>query len=145
MLSDKLDKKDIIVFYANDDANTLISTTAIKAVESSEVIVVCNDTDIIVLLWHKVDMHGLYAKTPGQVWSVRLLVQFGMQYIIMLIHAITGCDTTSRIYGVGKDNILKSLRLVKACRDVVSVFYAPNTLRDVIEMEREINVSCVKS
>ena len=55
--------------------------TAIKAAESSEVIVVCNDTDIIVLLWHnfKVDMHGLYGKIPDQIRSVRLLVQFGIQ------------------------------------------------------------------
>ena len=50
LLSDKLDKKDINGFYTKDDADTLIATTAINAAESSEVIVVCNDTDIIVLL-----------------------------------------------------------------------------------------------
>ena len=81
-------------------------------------------------------MHGLYVKTPDQVWSVRLLVQFGIPDIIML-HAITGCDTTSRIYDVGKDKILKAPKLVKACRDVVSVFYAPDTARVVIERNGE--------
>ena len=45
-----------------------------------------------------------------------------MKEAMLLIHAVLGCDTVSRIYGIGKDKI-KSPKLVKICCDVALIFY----------------------
>ena len=34
-----------------------------------------------------------------------------------------GCDAVSRIYGIGKDKITKSPKLVNICCDVAPIFY----------------------
>ena len=46
-----------------------------------------------------------------------------MKEAILLIQAFFGCDAVSRIYGIGKDKITKSPKLVNICCDVAPIFY----------------------
>ena len=46
-----------------------------------------------------------------------------MKEEMLLIHAFLGCDTVSRIYGIGRDKITKFSKLVNICCDVAPKFY----------------------
>ena len=99
---------------SKDDADTLIVSTAIQYTkkQDNEVVVVANDTDIIVLLiyhWQKsmtLFMHSEVTKKNGcekRTWKIEdvlLALALGNEIArhILFIHARTGCDTTSAIY-----------------------------------------------
>ena len=53
---------------------------------------------------------------------------------ILLAHAFTGCDTTSRLYNIGKEKILKSAVLRKACEEAAVVFYSPVSSKNEIAL-----------
>ena len=108
------------------DADTQIVSAALEYVSDSEkeVIVVASDTDILVLLmfhW-KLEMQlYIFADVGGNrdsersMWKIEDLVEAIGDTItshILFIHAWSGCDTTSAIYGQG---ILCSLLFPAMC------------------------------
>ena len=48
---------------------------------------------------------------------------------LLFVHALTGSDTTSRIFGVGKAGTLKA---VETLLEYAKVFYQPDSSRDAI-------------
>ena len=55
------------------------------------------------------------------------------------MHAFLGCDTVSKIYGIGKDEITKSPKLIDICDEVAPVFY--NFISDMLEVDEKLLLS----
>ena len=73
-----------------------------------------DDTDIALMLVHhwKVGLHDIIfsATQSRKCWSIRessLLMSPKIKDTILFIHAVSGCDMTSALYGIGKPSILK--------------------------------------
>ena len=102
------------IFETVGDGDTLIVSTAIQYTkkQDNEVVVIANDTDILVLLiyhWQKsmkLFMHSEVTKKNGrqkQTWKIEdvvLAVGNGIARHILFIHTWTGCHT-SAIYKQG--------------------------------------------
>ena len=117
-LSLVLTSSGITVKQAEADADTLIVSTAFQMGEGSDqpVVVVGTDTDLLVMLvayaTSSMDMFTLCHRNPITLYSVEQLHQAIGSTIqnVLFIYAITGCDTTSALYGQGK---LKTLILAQ--------------------------------
>ena len=111
-----LENADLRVKQAESDADTLIASNALRfASEKEPVTVICDDTDVLVLLvYHfKPDMSDIYMRSDpkrGQkkglkLYSIRdIQAKLGCDVIlyVLSIHAWSGCDTTSAIFSKGK-------------------------------------------
>ena len=60
---------------------------------------------------------------------------------LLFLHAITGCDTTSRLYGVGKATALKKLDNVLHFKEQANVFSCHSTVSDVVNAGEKALVS----
>lgn len=114
-LSNELRREGHDVRNSLGDADTQIVSAALEYAEDNneDVVVVAADTDILVLLmfhW-KNGMH-LYLlsdapsnKEDKEMWRIEDLVKSTGDVItshILFIHAWSGCDTTSALFGQGK-------------------------------------------
>ena len=92
--------------------------------KSKTTLLIGEDTDLLVLLLHhSSDCVGLFmtstpkanASTPPKVWNiteVQNVLKPSLCKILPIIHAISGCDTTSRIDGIGKGTALKKVKYI---------------------------------
>ena len=114
MVSEELRKNNCIVYHASSDADLLIVQEAVKSAQCIDTVLVGDDTDLLVLLCYhgNLDSHDLYfrpepkknSKNP-RLWNVKFVKKHLGPDIcnnILFIHAVLGCDTTSRLYGIGK-------------------------------------------
>lgn len=118
----ELDKSGIKSITADDDADTEVVNAGIKALESfSKSIVVGNDTDILILLialapenkaiYFRKDVGG---RNPSSICYDIVKLKSVYKNVVRLMlfaHAVSGCDTTSYFFGVGK---IKAVELIKA-------------------------------
>ena len=113
MLSQKLENIGCIIHHCKGDADLLIVQTALECAESKNIVAVADDTDILCLLIHHVNetMQCVWLQNTGtnkrenSCWTIReTQVRLGQILCrsILFVHALLGCDTTSRIYGIGK-------------------------------------------
>ena len=114
MVSDELRKRGCTVVNAPGDADVLIVKAAVEKSLQHTTTVIGEDTDLLVLLlYYAHDVNkGLYfrsdkSKSHGNftVYDINCLKEFLGQDIcsqLLFIHAVTGCDSTSRIFGVGE-------------------------------------------
>ncbi|KAK6192248.1 hypothetical protein SNE40_003750 [Patella caerulea] len=117
-ISRSLELKNIKVVKCTADADTRVVHEALDyAANDQSVIVVANDTDILIML--------LYHWKPGmdikiRMYSTKTVEMYSIKTIcdnlaestrknLLFTHAFTGCDTTSGIFGLGKNVIYKSL------------------------------------
>jgi len=106
---------------SDGDADTQIVSTALEYVNTeSDVVVIANDTDVLVLLlFHYESGKNLYilsetGKNISQCWKISDIVTSTGDAIInhiLFIHAWSGCDTTSAIFGQGK-NFYEKVKVV---------------------------------
>ena len=79
------------------------------------------------MLWHYVnkDVDQVMFPSESRMWNIQHLIHKTghMEEVILLIHAFLGCDTVSRICGIGKNRITKSPKLVSICCDGAPIFY----------------------
>ena len=118
LLAAKLVEHDCIVRHASGDADRLIVMTAIEFSGVSDVIVVGEDTDLLVLLCYFAEpntkrLFFISDRTQNsKLWDIKQLQQtlgYRISNILPVIHSLTGCDTTSRLFGIGKGPALKKL------------------------------------
>lgn len=109
MLIDKFKEAEIECYQSLDDADYMIVATTIrKSIDHPEksVITVANDTDILVLLIHHTQNRNVYMHySQDEVFNImnikdELTPQVNKH--ILVLHAVSGCDTTSSVYGIGK-------------------------------------------
>ena len=123
LLGEKLEENRITVRHAPSDADVLIVQTAVEHSANNEIVVIGEDTDLLVLLLYhaELDKENIYFKSEqkqtavkkGKIWDIskaKRNLGENICKLLPVIHAFSGCDTTSRIFGIGKGTILKKLR-----------------------------------
>ena len=104
------------VINAESDADVVVVDQALKSAQSNVTVVVADDTDILILLCSQAtsDLKPIYQQPllQSKQYKGNDLSVFHIKHtqrslgeltqILPLIHAVTGCDTTSRVYGLGK-------------------------------------------
>ena len=107
-------------FFEQGDADVQIVSKALELAEEKNTILAGEDTDLFVLLFHHCKSKKKIYLAPepkksskSRVWDIKQvksdLGSFLCQYILFA-HAISGSDTTSRLFGLGKGTIWKKLK-----------------------------------
>ena len=114
MLSHYLQHAGCLTEHAEEDADMLIAQTAVQSAATKNTVLVADDTDMVILLYYYADPDGfdlfMQCSTRGttrknRIWDIKVTQsELGADICnnILFIHAILGCDTTSRYYGLGK-------------------------------------------
>ena len=132
---------------ASGDADCLIVKAALESSLLEETTVVCDDTDIFVMLLYHYDSQrgkGLNwfseasarTKDGPRYYSIQdLQDQLGTVLCrnILFMHAWFGCDTTSSIYGQGKKSALKWMKDSNVAAKHAPSFYRDNEAPEVID------------
>ena len=127
LLGKELKQEGIAVKFSDGDADVLIVSTAIKHSSTGEVMVVADDTDIVVLLMYhwKESLEEIYFCVEGRrkqcikrkVWAVSdIQCKNPHNNLVLFVHAWSGCDTTSATHTQGI--ILTTVYLVCYCANV---------------------------
>ena len=144
LLSDRLKSKGCETFHADGDADLLIVLTAVKSAETMNTVLVGDDTDLLVLLCYHGNLasHELFFKPEPKkdakkvrVWNIKALKDIlGPQTSkhLLFLHAVLGCDTTSRLYGVGKSVSLKKFLKNDDLKKVADVFHNENSSEEEV-------------
>ena len=98
------------------------------------VILVGNDTDLLVMLVDKaiptMNIFMQFSSYPLTIYSI-IDIQNALHEVakkhILFAHAVTGCDTVSALYGVGKQKALAVLQNDRIDWDVLDVLQQPNS------------------
>ena len=143
MLGKYLSEKGCTVLNADGDADLMIAQTAVKLSEETETVVKCEDTDILVLLiYHSNEKYKtIYMKSDvkvsmkkARVWNISKVKQVigdETRHLLPFIHAFTGCDSTSRIFGVGKGTVLKKASTSIELKQCGAVFMNDSSIDDI--------------
>ncbi|KAG1678682.1 hypothetical protein GQR58_013306 [Nymphon striatum] len=144
MISDRLREKGCKVMKAEGDADYDIVQAAIALSEYKTTTLIGEDTDLLILLLHHMDSHKktLYFRSDKKskeqrVYNINTLKEcLGQQLCsqLLFIHAFTGCDTTSQVFGMGKkpffQKVAKGDEQLKYC---ALAFTKPGQTADTIE------------
>ena len=121
-MSQKLQMAGCRTDQARHDADLLIVQTAIATARQQPIVLIGDNTDLLVLLLYHGEMDGydlFLASEPKQhtqknkVWYIKQakhLLRPSVCDNILFMHAILGCDTTSRLFGLGKGLVLKKIQ-----------------------------------
>ena len=119
MLGLKLERPGCTVFHAKQDADTLIVKSAIESAKTAETVLVGDDTDLLVMVIYHTGKNSKNVffqpepklnSTKCSVWDMKKtkeLLGEDICQVILFIHAILGCDTSSWLHGHGKAAALK--------------------------------------
>ncbi|CAC5377686.1 unnamed protein product [Mytilus coruscus] len=141
------------VIHAEDDADLKIVLTAIEKSEQHTTTVNGEDTDLLILLcYHSQDtINKIYFKSePKQnthkikIWDItetRRKLGPLVCNILLLIHAFSGCDTTSRIFGQGKGTIFKKISTNIKLQDHAAVFCQESSIESIHKVGEQIFVA----
>ncbi len=122
ILSSCLKEAGCVTIHARSDADVLIVQTALQSSKTVNTVLVGEDTDLLVLLLHHADKDGkeLYFRPEPKenaknvrLWNIKTSKEKLGSCIcskLLFVHAITGCDTTSRLYGIGKTTSLSKIQ-----------------------------------
>ncbi|KAJ8879191.1 hypothetical protein PR048_019797 [Dryococelus australis] len=146
MITDELRKGHCTVFYAPGDADVDIVKAAVKA-----------SLIKLLRLLAKIPIYlSYYFITHSQIVKISTLDQTSQELMasikymtsneynksfgndtcvqLLLIHSVTGCDTTSRLYGVGKKKVFQKLMkgdpVLQSC---ARAFTTPNQTTELID------------
>ncbi|KAK3102254.1 hypothetical protein FSP39_009938 [Pinctada imbricata] len=131
MLSSELRKEGIDVKQAEADADVLISKTAIELSRSQSTTLFGEDTDLLVLLlFHADENCQLHIRSDKlnnnqKVWNIaeaKRSLGPNLCNLLPVIHALTGCDTTSRLYSIGKGLAIKKILSSESLCNSANVF-----------------------
>jgi len=93
------------VHQARDDADTLVVKVALQLAASKEVNVIGNDTDILIMLvsHYRPQMCDIFmsGRCVSSVAAIAASLGPSVTSRLLTIHAISGCDTTSALFGHG--------------------------------------------
>ena len=126
---------------ATADADTMIVQTAIELAQHTNVAVIGEDTDLLILLcfYARSTPHEIFLRSDrgmagrGELLRIKGLCHaLGDQVCegILFGHAILGCDTTSGLFGVGKGNAVDALKQQELFRDCAALFVKPNASKE---------------
>jgi len=143
MIADRMKIRGCHVIHAMGDADLDIVRTAVSISSEKTTTLIGEDTDLLVLLlYYASPSEGtkLYFRSdkgsPTVVYDIQVIKQVLGSVIcqsLLFLHAFTGCDTTSRIFGIGKQSSLQKLikgdPVLQSC---AKIFSTPGQGIDVI-------------
>jgi len=158
-LAQKLKEANISTIVAEEDADTEVVGRAIdvpKIQSGRPIVVVGQDTDLFVLLLGLPQCQNVQlffhkpTGTPSTYDIRKIREEIGdMKDVMLFFHAITGCDTTSSLFGKGKINAYKLLSMSNDLRTTALQFYKTpadkNILKEVGEAFLLKLYGCTKS
>lgn len=146
LLSSHLASNGHEIHQATDDADVLITTVALRrATDTEQVVVVAQDTDILVLLTSRSTTENIWMLRPQSgskrasmfnIFKQREIHQ-ECKDALLFCHAVSGCDTTSSIFRKGKVKSLSLLKKEEQLRHTVSVFNDSDATKDQIAVAGE--------
>lgn len=121
LLGEGLELAGFQVHNAQGDADVLIAKTAVMGALNHKTVLVGDDTDLLILLLYHFQEGELYFMSEPKKLSSsgRRFLNIGhardvlgddVSSNILFAHAILGCDTTSRVYGIGKGVALRLIQ-----------------------------------
>ena len=118
LLCETFEANGINCFNAPADADVMIAQKGIEHARKTVTYVIGEDTDLLVLLCHYAEpgMNDLYlesSKEDGKCWHINAVAETlgeSICHVLPAVHALCGCDTTSRLYGIGKGAALRKVR-----------------------------------
>ncbi len=110
--------------HVKGDADVLIVETTVQSAMSCETTLVVDDTDLLVLLcfhvkedscevFFKPEIRSGTKKSP-RCWNIKYVQRVLGRAVcnnLLFAHAILICDTTSRVFSMGKDSLLSTFVL----------------------------------
>ena len=145
MLSRFLEDKRYTTMHAESDADLLIVMTAVEYSEHRDVVVIGEDTDLLVLLcyhanleYHKICFKSELKQRTSKglrVWDImktKVLLGPDICRLLPFIHVLTGCDTTSRIYGISKGSAIKKAKTDSQFGAQADVFLKESSKDDIV-------------
>ena len=144
LLKDSLNNHGIEAIQAEGDADLLIVQTAVAKSNETKTVVFGEDTDLLVLLCHhaRQNQNEIFFTTDKQItlkahkiWDIsktKTVLGEDLCYQLPFIHALTGCDTTSRLFGIGKPFALKKIKSDEYLQEQAQIFMSANMTKDVI-------------
>lgn len=129
LISTRLREKGCNVVNCAGDADTEIVRVTIAASEYGSTTLIGEDTDLLVLLLYhmKLDRKSVFFRSDNKSRSqisvyninkLKILLGPVLCSHLLFIHTFTGCDTTSRIFGVGKKPFFQ--KFIKGDKDLES-------------------------
>ena len=147
LISNGLRKSGCHVVQSEGDADLEIVRAAIALASLSSTTLIGEYTDLLVLLLyhtHVSDVKDLYFQSDrgkGPAFDIKAMKEILKVEIcdrLLFVHAITGCDTTSRIFGIGKNQSSKKMHGDPILCTSADTFSAPNQSHHVIESSGKI-------
>ena len=142
MLSESLCQNQCETHHTDGNADLLIVTTAVQSARTQTTVHIGDDTDMLILPLFQVDAnpHDLYLipepksnSLKRRVWNIKKIqAELGTQICnnFLFIHAILGCDTTSRVHmGLGRAPVLKKFMASSQYRQNAAVFQGIVTIK----------------
>ena len=131
-LSIKLRRANIEVTNCPGDADSTIAKITLDKSKSTTTIAVADDIDIAVMLVHHWDSENhldvyFLQERWDKAWNIKhasLQNKFTKEHLLFL-HAFTGCDTTSSIFGKGKANILDMCTKSESMKEQAEIISCP--------------------
>ncbi len=149
LLERHLERAGISVDHAGEgDADVVIVMKALELLKLHEnVLVIADDTDVLILLLHHASYTDkLFMETNQQIIFIKVAKEvLGRELYMCLLfaHAMSGCDTTSALYGMGKLKCMKILESSQLWRSDVLVFGDPEHLsRKSVNLESDLCNRC---
>nr|XP_018912013.1 PREDICTED: uncharacterized protein LOC109040498 [Bemisia tabaci] len=141
MLKSKFENSGMNVRQATEDADLLIVQTAIeKAPDYPFVIIVGEDVDLLILMTALCKSNNVFLMKPGKgkrpqmMYSLDSLNDKSITESILFLHAFSGCDTTSAIFGHGKSKFVQTFQTYPNLQASTRIFYdlnaAPTAIAD---------------
>lgn len=141
LLAEDMVKAGITVEHAEGDADYQICMLACLSAKNSRTAVVAEDTDVFQLMIHHADAtdnsNNLYMVTAKHTVCINTLkkkLDPALSESLLFLHAFSGCDTTSRPYGIGKVTVLTKYT---ALNKSAAVFMSPSSSKQDIEQAGE--------
>ena len=139
MLSRSLQERQCETNNVDGDADLLIVKTAVDSARSKTTVLVGGDTDLLILLLFHAnpDTRDLFFIPEPKsnyfrrrIWNIKKMQeQLGREVCdnILFVHAFLGCDTTSRIHGIGKGKLFKMFETSSELKQNANTFQSTST------------------
>ena len=141
MLRRIMDSNGIETKQAPSDADLLIATTAVQSSITRPTIILGEDTDecgsMQLIFRPNHDKKTVKSKIWG-IGKTTFVLEQKTCKIIPVIHAISGCDTTSKLYDVGKRAALKKFMDSQTLKELGDVFLKISQMEDIIKSGERI-------
>ena len=122
--------------HLQGDSDYDIAMPACTTAMTMPVVVVGDDTDLLVLLQHHfkhTEHECIYLQTSTKLINIDVLqksIDPDLSHSLLFIHGLSGCDTTSRPFGIGKSSVMSKYRDL---HEVSNVFLCENANRTEVE------------